>query len=132
MAKKTPQRRWTMGPSPKSKAPKSALAESLKANLDVRARKLVQDVLKPRYVAPPPEDVQFNYITDVWVKWIGDTLYFGATYACPGPTAISPSFESRFARMEHDGGGRFTLSSMRHAVLQTTFDELHGDRHYSN
>ena len=55
--KKTPQRRWTMGPSPKAKAPKSALAESLKADLDVRARKLVQDVLKPRYVAPPPEDL---------------------------------------------------------------------------
>lgn len=114
MAKKTPQRRWTMESSQKAKTPKAPLSESLKADLDVKAKKLVQDVLKPRYVAPPPEDAHFNYITDVWIKWIGDTLYFGATYACPGPTAISPSFESRFARMEHVGGGRFTLSYMRH------------------
>jgi hypothetical protein len=114
MAKKTTQRRWMMAPSQKTKTPKSSLSESLKVDLDVKAKKLVQDVLKPRYVAPPAEDAQFNYITDVWVKWIGDTLYFGATYACPGPTAISPSFESRFARMEHVGGGRFTLSYMRH------------------
>ena len=63
---------------------------------------------------PPPKDARFNYITDVWIKWIGSTLYFGATYACPGPTAISPSFETRFARLEHAGGGRFTLSYMRH------------------
>jgi hypothetical protein len=35
-------------------------------------------------------------------------------YACPGPNALSPSFETRFGRMEHDGGGKFTISYMRH------------------
>ena len=39
---------------------------------------------------------------------------FGASFACPGPTAMFPSFETRFARLEHAGGGRFTLSYMRH------------------
>ncbi|MDB5307849.1 MAG: hypothetical protein JWO38_2051 [Gemmataceae bacterium] len=37
-----------------------------------------------------------------------------ATYACPGPNAISPSFETNFARLEHIGGGRFDLAFLRH------------------
>jgi hypothetical protein len=98
----------------KAKQAKGSLSGSAKADLDTKAKKLVADVLQPRYVQPPPKDARFNYITDVWIKWIGNTLYFGATYACPGPTAISPSFETRFARLEHTGGGRFTLSYMRH------------------
>jgi len=113
MAKKKLLKTW-MVPSPRQKAPKAAVPERIKADLDARAKKLVKDVLKPKYVQPPPKRPQFNYITDVWLKWLGSTLYFGVTYACPGPTAISPSFESKFARMEHVGGGRFALSYMRH------------------
>ena len=108
MAKK---KTWML-PTPKKA--KASLPESIKADLEAKAKKLVKDVLKPRYVQPPPNDARFNYITDVWIKWVGSTLYFGATYACPGPNAISPSFETRFARLEHVGGGRFTLSYMRH------------------
>jgi hypothetical protein len=111
MAKKKSPKTWMLATPKKAKTP---LPESIKADLDAKAKKLVKDVLKPRYVTPPPKEAMFNYITDVWVKWIGSTLYFGATYACPGPTAISPSFETRFARLEHVGGGRFTISYMRH------------------
>lgn len=111
MAKKKPPKTWMLAPPKKAKTP---LPESIKADLDAKAKKLVESVLKPRYVTPPPEDARFNYITDVWTKWIGSTLYFGATFACPGPTAMFPSFETRFARLEHAGGGRFTLSYMRH------------------
>jgi len=93
-----------MLPNTTSKPAKSRVPERIGADLDARATKLVEDVLKPRYVKPPPKKPQFNYITDVWTKWLGSTLYFGTTYACPGPNAISPSFESRFARMEHLGG----------------------------
>lgn len=108
---KKPQKIWM---SPTSKSAKAPLPESIKADLDAKAKKLVQDVLKPKNVQPPPDDAQFNYVTDVWLKWIGSTLYLGATYACPGPTAIAPSFENRFARLEHVGGGKFVLSYMRH------------------
>jgi hypothetical protein len=99
---------------PTPKKAKTPLPESIKADLDAKAEKLVEGVLKPRYVTPPPKKATFNYVTDVWIKWIGSTLYFGATFACPGPTAMSPSFETRFARLEHVGGGRFVISYMRH------------------
>ena len=110
--KKAPAGMWVpLSPTERVKA--APLPERIKAEADAKANKLVE-VLKPKYVRPPPKKPQFNYIIDVWIKWLGSTLYFGATYACPGPTAISPSFESKFARMEHLGGGRFALSYMRH------------------
>jgi len=44
----------------------------------------------------------------------GRYFYFVATYACPGPNAISPTFEVNFARLEHTALGRFNLAHMRH------------------
>ena len=41
-------------------------------------------------------------------------LFFIKVFACPGPNALSPSFESRLARLRHAGGGRFDLAFMRH------------------
>ena len=125
--KKQPPKTWML-PNPTQRKPKAALSPTVKADLDAKATKLVEK-LKPKYVKPPPKDYQFNYITDVWIKWLGGTLYFGTTYACPGPNAISPSFEAKLARMEHLGGGRFALSYMRHTekwfrlVPSATVDE---------
>ena len=113
MAKQKQSPRTWMLPSPSQRTAKAALPEKIRADVDAKATKLVA-TLKPKYVQPPPKNPRFNYIIDVWTKWIGGTLYFGATYACPGPNAISPSFEVKFARMEHVGGGRFALSYMRH------------------
>ena len=112
MAKKKTPKTWML-PNPTQRKPKADLTPTIRADLDAKAKKLVA-VLKPKYVKPPPKNAQFNYITDVWIKWLGSTLYFGTTYACPGPNAISPSFEAKFARMEYVGGGRFVLSYMRH------------------
>ena len=114
MAKKKtkPPKTWML-PSPSQRKPKASLSVSIKADLNAKATKLVER-LKPKYIKPPPKNPRFNYIIDVWMKWLGSTLYFGTTYACPFPDAISPSFEVKFARMEHVGGGNFALSYMRH------------------
>ena len=53
-------------------------------------------------------------IIDIGAKWYRNYFYFSSTYACPGPNALSPTFEAKFARMEHLGGGRFALYFMRH------------------
>jgi hypothetical protein len=50
----------------------------------------------------------------VAAKWHGSSLYFVSTYACPGPTALSTTFEANFAHMEFVGIGKFSLSFMRH------------------
>ncbi len=87
---------------------------ALRQEVDQKAGDLIENVLKPMHVQPPPKDERFNYITDITTKWLGSKLYFVSVYACPGPNAISPTFETTFARMEYVGDGRFALSFRRH------------------
>ena len=65
---------------------------------------------------PPPAEAQarFNYITDIQAKWFRNCFYFLSIYACPGPNALFPTFESKFARMEPLGDGKFALYAMRY------------------
>ena len=106
-----PRKAWQISPA---KTPKPPLPDSLKAEVEAKATALIENVLKPKYVLPPPKDGQFNYIIDIGAKWYRNYFYFTSTYACPGPNALSPTFEAKFARMEHLGGGRFALYFMRH------------------
>ena len=96
------------------KKPKASLPGTLKDEVDTKAGELIEKTLKPTHVKPPPEGSQFNYVTDIKAKWIGSTCYFISIYACPGPDAIAPTFETKFARMEYVGDAKFTLSFMRH------------------
>jgi hypothetical protein len=75
---------------------------------------LIETVLRPKHVEPPPTGHQLNDLTDITTKWLGSKLYFISVYACPGPNAISPSFETKFARMQYVGDGKFNLAFMRH------------------
>src|SRR5437899_7254405 len=111
MAKKKQPKRWVYSPP---KPPKVAVPDDLKAEMERKANELIETVLKPKYIKPPPKNAEFNYLTDFWTKWYRSYFYFCSTYACPGRYAIAPSFESKFARMEYGGSGRFTLSFMRH------------------
>ena len=86
----------------------------MKAAVATRAQDLVDTVLTPRYVREPPPDPQWNYIVGLSTRWYRSSLYFCAIYCCPGPNALSPSFEQRFARMEFAGENRFHLAYMRH------------------
>jgi hypothetical protein len=110
MAKKQPKR-WVYSPP---KPPKVSASEKVKEEVEAKAKELIDTVLKPQHVKPPPKDERFNYIIDIGGKWYRNYFYFFSTYACPGPNAISPTFESKFARLEHVGSGRFNLSFMRH------------------
>ena len=111
MAKKKPQKRWVYAPG--KPAPPS-VPEDLKAEVKAKADDLVEAVLKPQHVKPPPKDPRWNYIIDIYTKWHRSFFYFCSTYASPGPNALSPTFESPFARMEYVGAGRFNLAYMRH------------------
>jgi hypothetical protein len=105
-----PREPWNIRPARK---PPSVTA-SLKAVVEAKARDLIENVLKPKYVKLPKKDEQFNYITDIGTKWFRNNFYFIATYACPSPSALSPSFEWKFARMEPLSDGTFALYAMRY------------------
>ena len=94
--------------------PKTLLPDSLKAEVEAKAADLIENILKPKHVMPRPKDAHFNYIIDVGAKWYRNSFYFFSTYACPSPNALTPTFESKFARMEPLGGGKFALYFMRY------------------
>lgn len=111
MAKKKQPKRWVYSPSPKAS---TGLDAAMKSQIEAKVRELIDKELKPKHVKPPPEGARFNYITDITFKWHGTTLFLVAVYACPGPNAISPTFEERFDRLRPAAGGKFDLSFMRH------------------
>ncbi len=106
-----PRKIWMKSPV---KCPKPSVPESIKAELVAKAMHLTENVLKPRHVLPPKPEELSNYIADLSGKWNRGYFYFIATYACPGPNALSPTFETKFARMEYVGDRRFALSYLRH------------------
>lgn len=90
------------------------MPDALKAQVEAQATALIEGVLKPACIEPPPKDERFNYLIDITTRWHGAFFYFIAAYASPGPNAISPTFESPFTRLEFAGQGRFHLEYMRH------------------
>ncbi len=120
MTKKKQQKTWVYSPK---KEPKPSIPEGLKATLQEKAEAIIEAVLKPTHLKPPPEH-DWNYIVDIYTKWYRSSFYFCAKYCCPGPNAISPDFESKFARLEYAGDSRFTLSFMRHTGQWV---EIYGD-----
>ena len=111
MAKKKPKRMWIY--SPKKPSP-PRVPDDIKAEVEAKANELVETYLKPTYIKPPPKDQRWNYLVDIFTRWHRSFFYFCSTYACPGPDALSPTFESRFARMGYAGSDRFNLAYMRH------------------
>lgn len=107
---KKPPKTWVYAPA---KPPKPKVPDDLKAEVAERAEKLIEE-LKPLHIKEPPEGHQFNHIVDLYTKWYRSYFYFCSKYACPGPTAMFPFFESCFARMEYVGDRRFNLAYMRH------------------
>src|SRR5829696_6047771 len=110
MAKRKPRKTWVYSPAAD---PKAAVTDELKAEVERKANELLE-TLRPKYIEPPPKKAEFNYLIGLSTKWHGRYFYFVATYACPGRNAVSPTFEVNFARLEHVGGARFTLSFLRH------------------
>jgi hypothetical protein len=106
MAKKQPRT---------SSHPYSALVlRAIKQEVSQKAGDLIEKVLKPRHIQPPPKGHQLNYLVDITIRWLGSKCFFISVYRSTGPHAISPTFETKFARMEYVGNDKFALSFMRH------------------
>jgi len=109
--KKKSRRVWQLVPS---KPPKPDVPESTKIFLSREANKVIETVIKPKYLEPPPIDNDFNYIADIYSRWYRNYFYFVANYNCPSPNAISPSFESKYVRLEYVGEDKYNFAYMRH------------------
>ena len=104
---------------------KPKVPDDLKKEVQTKADDLVEKVLTPKYIKPPPNKPQWNYPIELWTKWHRSFFYFSSTWASPGPNRIAPTFENRFARMEYVGNRRFNLAYFRHTdEWQTILTEL--------
>jgi hypothetical protein len=101
---------WVYSPPQK---PKSEVPDWIKQELQRKGDEMVEKIFKPEYLKPVPEQLIFNHLIDIYTKWYRNCFYFCSKYKCP-PDAVSPSFESKFARMEYAGGDKFKLSYMRY------------------
>ena len=104
-----PREPWNIRPAKK----RASVTASLKAEVETKAKDLIENVLKPKHVLPPPEERSSTTSPTSGRSGTG-YFYFFSIYACPGPNALSPTFESKFARMEPLGGGKFALYFMRY------------------
>jgi hypothetical protein len=93
---------------------KKPVPSHLQHEVERRAQELIDSTLKPRYIQPPPQKAELNYLVDLYAKWRGPFFHFGSRYCSPGPHALSPFFESSFARLQYAGKDRFNLAYFRH------------------
>jgi len=129
---------YTWARAKKKSTPK--IADSMKAEIKLKADSLIENVLKQKHIEPPPENNDFNYIVDIFSKWYRGYFYFCSKYNCPSPNAISPSFNSNFARLEYAGQNKFNLAYMRHTgqwfeigfdlSLDECLDEIQNGPHF--
>lgn len=108
-SRKKPRRVWAPG----GRRPKPPIPDTLKERVQAEADRLLEE-FRPVYVRPPPESALLNYLTALHSTWFRGYLYLCGTHACPHPDAPSPTFESRFTRLEYAGDDRFHLAYMRH------------------
>ncbi len=107
-------RTWVYDPARAFRQSKKPVPPHIQHELERRAQELIDLTLKPRYIQPPPKKTEFNYLVDLFCKWRGPFFYFCSKYCSPGPRALSPFFESRFARLQYAGDDRFNLAYFRH------------------
>jgi hypothetical protein len=103
------QKIWMYAPAKACRVP-----QSVKDKVTAKANELIEVKLKPENVQPRPKKPKFNYIIDIYSKWYRSFFYLCAKYACPGPHAISPHFELKFARLRYMNNGCFNVAFMRH------------------
>ena len=58
MVKKRPKQ-WVWSPSSRASSP--TLDAATRSQVEAKARELIDAVLKPKHVKPPPEDARSNY-----------------------------------------------------------------------
>lgn len=105
-------KRWTR--ITKKSRNNASVPEEIKESVTLLAENVIDKKLKPLHIKKRKGKQTSNYIDDIYVKWYRNYLYFCANYKCTSVNAISPEFESKFARLEYNESGQFNLAYMRH------------------
>jgi hypothetical protein len=113
-SRRPPGKTWVYDPARAFRQSRKPVPADIQHQVQHRAQELIDSTLKPRYIQPPPQKPRFNYLVDIYSQWRGPFFYFCSRYCSPGPHALSPSFEPKFARLQYAGDERFNLAYFRH------------------
>jgi hypothetical protein len=91
----------------------SGLSQDEKVAIGAACRRLIDDVLKPRFL-PTIRPTEFNYPIDIYGKWHGNRYRFIQRYRSGFPDNPNEEFESAFVRLDWVGRGRFDVQWHRH------------------
>lgn len=118
MAKRKPKT-WVYSPP---KLPKVAVPEDLKAEVERKAGELVETVLKPKHVKPPPKNPRFNYLIDLSTKWHGPKSFSLAVRLLPphGTVSLLIGLANSILSDNHELGKATTAHGLRVEWRSTT------------
>jgi hypothetical protein len=105
------QRQWT--PVRSQVRSRGALSETEKAAITAACQRLIDEVLKPRFL-PVIRPSEFNYPVDICGKWHGTRYRFIQRYRSGFPENLGEEFDAPFARLDWISPGRFDLQWHRH------------------
>ena len=113
----------------------------LQHEVERRAQAPINSTLKPHFIQPPPKKTELKYLVDLYARWRGPFFCFCSRYCSPGPQALSPFFESKFARLQYAVDERFNLAYFRHTgqwwevaqllSLEECFSEIEAGGHFT-
>ncbi len=102
-----PMKGWIYDPKPVK------ISDELKKKIELKAGNIINE-LKKEHIKGKNSNNDYNYIVDIYFKWVRNRFYLCSKYNCPSSSAIFPSFESKFARLEYYGDNNFQLFYLRH------------------
>jgi hypothetical protein len=105
-------RTWVYDPNAALKAKKVPLDVRMRTEREVQ--KIIDTVIKPKYIKPLPKDPKFNWLIDVSTKWHGSFFYLVKKFYCPFKNRLSEEFECNEIRLQYLSNGNYSVSYMRH------------------
>lgn len=91
----------------------SGLSEAEKASVTTACERLINEVLKPRFL-PVIRPTKFNYPIDITGKWHGTRYRFIQRYRSGFTDNMGEEFDNAFARLDWVGRDRFDVQWHRH------------------
>jgi len=76
-SRRPPRGVWVYDPARAFRRSKKPMPSHIQHEVERRAQELIDSTLQPRYIQPPPQKAELNYLVDLYAKWRGPFLHSG-------------------------------------------------------
>ena len=89
-SRRPPGRSWVYGPARAFRQSKKPVPADIQHEVQHRAQELIDSTLKPRYIQPPPQKPQFNYLVDICPNGVVPSFTSVRNTVLPDPMRSPP------------------------------------------